>query len=95
MRNYSIEPETIADMLQYCNLTPAIIEEITSSMTSLMDTFESVQKNLVTEHVSAYRELLTEFSELLKIVIGDVDEATTMTRTKALRYQSVLSKKIR
>ena len=95
MRNYSIEPETIAAMLTYCNLTPGIVQEITTAMSTLMSAFESESNGIVRAHVEEYRDLLTEFKALMNMIAGDVSESTTETKRKALVYQQVLSKKIR
>ena len=95
MRNYSIEPETIAAMLTYCNLTPGILQEITNAMNTLMSAFESESNSIVRAHVEDYRDLLVEFKSLMQLIAGDVDSTTTETKRKALVYQQVLSKKIR
>ena len=95
MRNYSIEPETIAAMLTYCNLTPGIVQEITTAMSTLMSAFESESNGIVRSHMEEYRDLLTEFKALMNMIAGDVSESTTETKRKALVYQQVLSKKIR
>lgn len=95
MRNYSIEPETIAAMLTYCNLTPGIVQEITAAMSTLIQAFESESNGIVRAHLEDYRDLLTEFRALLNAIAGDVESATTETKRKALVYQQVLSKKIR
>ncbi len=95
MRKYSIEPETIAAMLTYCNLTPGIIQEITIAISTLMSAFESESNELVHAHIEDYRDLLIECRTLMNIIAGNVDDASTETRRKALVYQQVLSKKIR
>lgn len=95
MKNYSIEPETIAAMLTFCNLTPGIVQEITTAMTTLMSAFESESNGIVRAHLEDYRDLLTEFKALMNLIAGDVESANTETKRKALVYQEVLSKKIR
>ena len=95
MLNYSIDPETIAAMLTYCNLTPGIVQEITSAMSRLMSAFEAESNGIVRSHLEDYRDLLTEFKALMSMIAGDIDSTTTETRRKALVYQQVLSKKIR
>ncbi len=95
MRNYSIEPDTIAAMLTYCNLTPGIVQEITAAMGTLMSAFESESNSIVRAHLEDYRDLLSEFKSLMELIAGDVDSTNTETKRKALIYQQVLSKKIR
>lgn len=95
MRSYSVEPETIAAMLTYCNLTPGIVQEITTAMTTLMSAFEAESKGVVGAHVEGYRDLLMEFKALMSVISGDVGSSMTETKRKALIYQEVLSKKIR
>lgn len=95
MRNYSIEADTISAMMAYCNLTPGIVQEITTAMSTLISTFESESSNLVHDHLEDYRDLLAEFKSLMNMIAGDIDSSSTETRRKALLYQQVLSKKIR
>lgn len=95
MKNYSIEPETIAAMLTYCNLTPGIVQEITTAMSTLMTAFESESNGIVRAHLEDYRDLLSEFKSLMNLIAGEVGSTTTETKRKALVYQEVLSKKIR
>lgn len=95
MKNYSIEPETIAAMLTYCNLTPGIVQEITTAMSTLMTAFESESNGIVRAHLEDYRDLLSEFKSLMNLIAGEVGSTTTETKRKALVYQQVLSKKIR
>ena len=95
MASYSINAETVMEMMTYTNLTPEILDEITNAITTLMTAFEDDWKNLVGDHVVAYKELLHECKGLMQVIASDVTETSDKILVKAKKYSEILSQKIR
>ena len=94
-KKYTITAEAVTAMMTYSNITPEIMDDLTAAISTLMNAFEDDWKNIVGDHVSAYKNLLQECKSLMQAITADVEDTGSKTLTKAKTYSEILSQKIR
>ena len=87
---YAITEESIAAMIQYCNVTPQVMQDIITTIKNLMDTYDSVESKLVPAHRQAYRDVLYTCRDMLRVIADDVNASSIRIRTLAHDYAEVI-----
>ena len=95
MAGRSITNESIAAMLQYRNMTPTVLQDLLAAINRLLEDFETYRPNLVQAHVTAYRDILYELRDLLRVIGEDVDETSTRMGARIRQYENIISQRIR
>lgn len=92
---YRITPEAVGAMLQYCNVTPTIMQDILASIRTLMEAYDTWEPRLVQAHTSAYRDILCGLRDFLLVIAEDVNASNIRINTLARQYAGILDQRIR
>lgn len=92
---YQITAESIAAMIQYCNVTPQVLQDIITTIRNLMDTYEAVEAKLVPAHRRAYRDVLCTCRDMLRVIAEDVNATSIRIGTLARDYADIIDTHMR